>query len=151
MIWHDIIKSDKSKIIDFIDYFEKELVKAKDEIEIKGLIEKCISSLPGIVETRFRQLQEIETVLEMLNLELKKIRAEKFKMFLEKYNRQLSSSDAWKYTDGEKDVYDLCQLINEVAFVRNKYLGLTKALEQKSFMIGHLTRLRTAGLEDAFI
>ena len=52
MVWHDVIKNDRSKIIDFIEFFEKELIKAKDEIEINGLIEKCISSLPGIVEIR---------------------------------------------------------------------------------------------------
>lgn len=151
MAWHNVIKADTSKIVDFVMFFEKELEVARTEVHIKGLIEKAESEMPGIVEVRFRQLQEIESVLEMLNNELKKTRALKFKKFLEAYQKALSSSDAWRYTDGEPEVYELVELINEVAFVRNQYLGITKALEQKSFMLGHLTRLRAAGLEDAFI
>jgi hypothetical protein len=39
-------------------------------------------------------------------------------------------------------------LINDVALLRNRYLGVMKALESKNFMLGHLIRLRTAGMED---
>lgn len=148
-MWHTEIKKDKNKIIDFVAYFEKELAHAKKEIKIAGNLEKCAAELPGIVDLRFGQLQEVETVLEMLNTELKKVRAEKFKMFLERYQKALSSSDAWRYTDGDPDVFAQCEIINEVAHIRNQYLGITKSLEQKSFMLGHIVRLRTAGLEDA--
>lgn len=149
--WHNIIKSNPAKIIDFITHFEKELEQARIEVKVKGSLEKLASELPGIVEHRFRQLQEVEATLEMLDTQLKKVRSEKFRMFLEKYQRQLSSSDAWRYCDGEKDVCDLCDLINEVAYVRNQYIGITKALEQKSFMLGHCVKLRSVGIEDATI
>jgi len=149
MAWHTVINSNPSKIVDFVAFFEKELDDARLEIKFNGHIEKNATELPGIVELRFRQYQEIESVLEMLNNKLKALRSQKFKKFLETYNRALTSSDAMKYVDGEKEVVDLCDLINEVAYVRNQYLGITKALEQKSFMLGHITKLRTAGLEDA--
>jgi hypothetical protein len=42
-------------------------------------------------------------------------------------------------------------IINEVALLRNKWLGIMKGLESKNFMLGHVTRLRTAGMEDASI
>jgi hypothetical protein len=35
--------------------------------------------------------------------------------------------------------------------LRNKYLGISKGLEVKNFMIGHVIRLRVAGLDDASI
>ena len=42
-------------------------------------------------------------------------------------------------------------LVNEVALMRNQYLGIMKALESKNFMLGHITRLRVAGMEDITI
>jgi hypothetical protein len=40
-------------------------------------------------------------------------------------------------------------LINEVALVRNKYLGIMKGLDAKGFSLGNITRLRIAGMNDA--
>jgi hypothetical protein len=60
----------------------------------------------------------------------------------------LTSRDAEKYVDGEDEVIDFEVLINEVGFLRNRYLGIMKALESKNFMMGHLVRLKTAGMED---
>lgn len=147
--WHNAIKADNTKIVPFVTHFEKELVDARKEIKIKGSLEKLASDLPGIVEHRFRQLQEIEAVMAMFETELKKIRSQKFRMFLEKYQRALSSTDAWKYVDGESDVANMCDLINEVALVRNQFVGITKGLDQKSYMLGHVVKLRQVGIEDA--
>lgn len=148
-VWHNVIKADNTKIIDFIIYFEKELDDAKIDVGIRGSIEQLAQRLPGIFEHRYSQLQQVEATLEMLSTQLKKIRAEKFRMFLEKYQRALTSSDANRYVDGEPEVCDMCDLINEVALIRNRYLGITKALEQKSFMLGHIVKMRSVGLEDA--
>ena len=35
-----------------------------------------------------------------------------------------------------------------VALIRNKYLGIMKGIEAKNFMLGRITKLRAAGLED---
>jgi hypothetical protein len=35
--------------------------------------------------------------------------------------------------------------------LRNKWTGIIKALESKNFMLGHVVRLRTAGMEDISI
>lgn len=148
MMWHRVIKQDWGKVIDFVDHFELEHTEALKEIQIKGSLEKLAAEMPGIVEYRYRQLQEIEAVLQYFENELKKVRSEKFKMFLEKYQRALSSTDAWKYTDGDAEVCDLCDLINEVALVRNKFTAVFKGLEQKSWMLGHVVRLRAVGIED---
>ena len=63
----------------------------------------------------------------------------------------MTSRDAEKYAEGEDEVIDMEVLINEVALLRNKWLGIMKGLESKNFMLGHVTRLRTAGMEDITI
>jgi hypothetical protein len=104
--------------------------------------------LPGITEHRFNQLQEIEAVLNYLNIQLRKIRRRHFQKYLEGYARALTSRDAEKYVDGEDEVIEFETLINEVALLRNRYLGILKGMESKNFMLGHVVRLRAAGMED---
>ena len=107
--------------------------------------------LPAIVETRFAQLQEIEAILEHLNIQLRKIKSNTFRQYLEKYQRQLSSRDAQAYVDGEQTVVDQSELINQFGLLRNQYLGVLKALEAKQFQINNIVKLRVAGLEDSEI
>lgn len=147
-MWYNKIVADLGEIPAFINYYENELQEAKYDCGIKGHLEKSIAALPGITEHRFNQLQEIEAVLNYLNIQLRKIRKKHFKLYLEGYARALSSRDAEKYVDGEDEVVDFETIINEVALVRNKWLGLMKGLESKNFMLGHVARLRTAGMED---
>jgi hypothetical protein len=146
--WYSKVTADMAQIVSAISHFEKELADAKYECSMKGNLEKQSAQMPGIVEHRFNQLQEIEAILEHLNTEMRKLRSQKFRKFLENYNRALSSRDAEKYVDGEQDVVDLQYLINDFSLVRNKFHGIIKALEAKQFQINNIVKLRAAGLED---
>jgi hypothetical protein len=149
MGWYSEVSRDITKIPDAILYYENELGTARFEVKIKGTVEKAASELPGIVEQRFNQLQEIEAILEYLNIELRRLRSSYFKKYLENYQRALSSRDVEKYVDGEADVVDYEKIINEFALLRNKWLGLLKGLDQKQWQITNIVKLRVAGMEDA--
>ena len=145
------IVKDISFIPDAIDYYNAELDSAKNECRITGNLEKASAMMPGIVEHRFNQLQEIEAILEFLNIELRRLRSYHFRNYLEKYQRALSSRDCEKYVDGEKEVVEFEILVNSFALLRNKWLGITKALDQKQWQITNIVKLRVAGMEDATI
>ena len=147
-MWYSRVTADLSAIPDFIAHYETELEHAKMECRVGGMVEKNITNLPGITEHRFNQLQEIEAVLNYLNIQLRKLRRKYFQKYLEGYARALTSRDAEKYVDGEDEVIDFETLINEVALLRNRYLGIMKAMESKNFMLWHIVRLRAAGMED---
>jgi hypothetical protein len=147
-MWYSKVVSSLGNIPDFIQHYERELEEAKRDCRIGGLVEKNISALPGITEHRFNQLQEIEAVLNFLNIQLRKIRRRHFQKYLEAYARALTSRDAEKYVDGEDEVIDFETIINEVALLRNKWLGILKGLDAKQWQMGHIVRLRTAGMED---
>jgi hypothetical protein len=147
-MWYSKVVASLGAIPDFIQHYERELEEAKRDCRIGGLVEKNISALPGITEHRFNQLQEIEAVLNFLNIQLRKIRRKHFQKYLEAYARALTSRDAEKYVDGEDEVIDFETIINEVALLRNKWLGILKGLDAKQWQMGHIVRLRTAGMED---
>jgi hypothetical protein len=148
MGWYSKVSKDITHLPDCIEYFYKELDSARAEAKIYGNVEKSSANLPGIVEQRFNQLQEIEAVLEYLNIELRRIRSKAFKKYLENYQRALSSRDVEKYVDGEADVVDMEKIINEFAMLRNQWLGIIKALDIKQWQLSNIIKLRTAGLED---
>ena len=149
MGWYSRVSRDISEIPNAIQHFENELITARSEVKLKGSIEKAAAEMPGIVEYRFNQLQEVEAILEFLNIELRKLRSSFFRKYLENYQRALSSRDVEKYVDGEADVCDYEKIINEFALIRNKWLGVLKALDQKQWQITNIVKLRVVGMEDA--
>jgi hypothetical protein len=72
-----------------------------------------------------------------------------FRKYLETYQRALSSRDCEKFVEGEADVVDYEKIINEFALLRNKWLGITKALDIKQWQLSNIIKLRVAGMEDA--
>ena len=147
--WYSTVSRDITQIPNAILYYEGELNAARQECKLSGNIEKASAALPGIVEHRFHQLQEIDAILNYLNIELRKLRSSFFKKYLENYQRALSRRNVEKYVDGEKDVVDYEHIINEFALLRNKWLGILKALDQKQWQLTNITKLRVAGMEDA--
>jgi hypothetical protein len=148
-MWYNKISKDISHIPDAVLYYEAELQAAKLDARIAGIIEKAAANMPGIVEQRFNQLQEIEAILEYLNIELRRLRSQHFRKYLESYQRALTSRDCEKFVDGEADVVDFEKIINEFALLRNKWLGIIKALDIKQWQLSNVIKLRTAGMEDA--
>ena len=142
--WYTEVSKNIEVIPQCIKHFE-------EECSIWGNLEKASAAMPGVVEHRFNQLQELEAILEYLNIEKRRLRSKTFKKFLESYNRVLSSRDADKYVDGDSDVVDLEKIINEFALLRNQWLGITKGLDQKQWQITNIVKLRVAGMEDANI
>lgn len=151
MTWYTKVAKDISYIPDAVDYFKAELLVAKEEVKLRGNVEKAAAQMPGIVEERYGQLQEIEAILEYLNIELRRLKSQHFRKYLENYQRALSSRDCEKFVEGEADVVDFEKIINEFALLRNKWLGITKALDQKQWQITNIVKLRVAGMEDASI
>jgi len=149
--WVYKIQESYNNILPFVEYFEKEYQDATKEVKLEGRIEDNSARLPGEFEYRYRQLQEIEAVLEFLNIDLRRERSSLYKKYLENYKRQLTSRDIDKYIDGEAEIVELQILLNEVALIRNKFLALTKGFEAKGFQLNNIIRLRSAGIEDASI
>ena len=59
MNWYSKVRQDIANIVPAIDYYEKQLDEARLDCSLKGNVEKHSRDMPGIVEHRFNQLQEI--------------------------------------------------------------------------------------------
>lgn len=149
--WYRKISANPDDLVPLVDavlYFENELEIAKYETKLSGSVEKASATLSGIMAHRFGQLQEVEAILRFLEIRMTKIKGTAYKMYLEGYNRTLSSRDAEKYADADDSVIEIAMLINQVALIRNSYHSITKGLDIKHWQINNLVKLKTAGLED---
>lgn len=151
MVTYGKVTQNLGLLSDFIAQYEDLIIAAQNEIKTRGNIERQMAELPGITESSYANLQEIESVLKFLNIQLDMTLQKHYKKYLEGYARALTSRDAERYAENEQEVVDMKMLVNEVARLRNRYLAIMKGLEAKNFMLGHIVKLRVAGLEDIHI
>ena len=142
-----LIKENANNVPTVLSYFEEEYEKAREEVKIKGNLQRCISELSSLYEMRFAQLQELEAIMEFFDIKLKGIRSSLYQKLMNNSQRALTSNDIKQYIDGDKNIIDLQLIINDIALVRNKFISLTKGFESKNFMLSNLTRLHCAGLD----
>jgi hypothetical protein len=142
-------KGDFAPLGDAISYYESIYDEAK--IKFSGKYETMAMELPGLVEYHYGNLQELEAILAWVGILGDASLAKWRKYYIESYARQLSDSTAGKYAEGESEVIDLRLLQNEVALLRNKLLGILKALDVANYQISNVVKLRVAGIEDATI
>ena len=141
-MWYSRVVDNLGEIPSAMNFFENEIVDAKDETRIIGSLEKNAQELSGITSHRFGQLQELEAILKYLNIKYDKMRSDHYRKYLERYQRELTDRSIEKYIDGEDDIVNMCIIINEVSLVRNKYLALMKGLEIKNWQISNIVIVR---------
>jgi len=140
-----------SAIGDAVEYFMSEYETGKAELTPQrgSRLWDLHMKIPGMMEHRYGQLQEIEAIMNYLEIQYDKAKGEKKRMYFEHYNRQLSERMADQYADIEPEVLVIREFVQQVSLVRNHFLGLTKGIESLHFNAGHLNKLKAAGVEDA--
>lgn len=152
MRWYSRVTKDTSHLetlLKCIEFYDLQHVEAQAELKPTGRINDLCTRLPAMVEYRFGQLQELEAILGFYERRALKVKLEKKRGFLEHYNRNLTDRQADQYAEIDDEVQILAQLVEEIALLRNKFLGLTKGYEYLHFQIGNIIHLRKAGIEDA--
>lgn len=135
-------------LADAVLWFENELLTAREEVKLRGRVQQQSQELPGLLESRFAQYQEVEAIKKLLGIRFDRVKHQAFKKYFEGYQRQLSSRDAEKYADADPDVQDLAVLINQFELLASYYQGIIKAFDVKHWQINGLIKLKTAGMED---
>jgi hypothetical protein len=142
--------TDFSPIVEMIEHFQSIYEAAQADLAVRGKrIEEVAMRIPGLVEMRFAQYQELETVLLYLErVEAREI-MEKMKLYWKTEPRDLSDNYIRKWAESHEDVITIARIRLEVATVRNNFLSLHKGLETLHYQLGNVTKLRCAGLDDA--
>lgn len=153
MLWFRAITADPkdlSPVADAMIFFQAEYEDGRKEISVKGRrIDDVACKLPGILEYRFAQYQELETILQYLEKIEAKAIVEKTQWYMGNYGRNIPEHTARKYAEIHDDVFPLTKIKLEVATVRNNFLALFKGIEALHYQVRNVVQLRTAGFDDA--
>lgn len=134
---------------DAIIYYDREIEKAASDLEIKGSANALMTRLPGIIQYRYSQLQDLCAICEYVEVEKNRIISIKFKAYIEGYSKKvISSRDADKFVYADQDVEDISKKLISIALCKDQFLGLTKGLESKHFQLTNIVKLKAAGIDD---
>lgn len=144
-------KSDDFSLIpSIIEHYEEQAEEALAQFAYKGQrIVDVSSKLPGLISWRSMQMYELEAILDILQKRLERVRYDRFRYFMEQYDRALTSRDAEKFADGDNDVFAIAMICNQIGVIRDAFKSVVKGLDTLQYQVGHIVKLRENGIEDA--
>jgi len=144
-------KSDVTALVDFLDYCEAEYEKGKEKLRVSGELQKEAASQPAWLG-RYDELRaELKALRNYYDGKAKRVRGSLYREYLEKYARALQKQDIEQYINSDKRWQSADDLYQEIAVIYEKFESLVEAFRSKGWMISHIVKLRSAGLEDALI
>lgn len=139
-------------ILDIIPRYEKKALDAKPIFDLEGRrLEEIMRTLPHHQADYSRALQELKALDEWLDNVKQKETAKLWKKYLEGYPKQLGQNDIKSYIAGEKVIVELNQIIIEVQLIKNNMQDIVDSIKNMGFMMGNVTRLRVAEMEEAIL
>ena len=127
---------------------EAEILKAEPLFDIEG---ERLEVLARMLPKHQAYYNELAQEMKHLVKWLENYKAKQEAILLKNYSRgqrALSATDQRILLAGEKDTVETNQLIIEASMMQGKLDGIVEAFKQMGWMIGHVTKLRVASLED---
>jgi hypothetical protein len=148
-----LLEEDKlDEVLDKLPAYEKKLQDAEPIFKLEGRrLEEIARTLPHYQVSYDQTYQELKALEEWLNNIKDKRTAKFWKKYLEGYQRTLTSRDIQAYIAGEKEIVEMNQIIIEVTLLKSNALSVVEAVKNLGWMLGHITKLRVAEMQDAVL
>lgn len=135
-----------------ITKYEQYVENAEPLFDITGRkLEEVCKILPKNLAVYDRYYQEMKTLEEWMIVKREKIQSKLWKKFLEGYPRALASKDIQMYIQGDAEYVEFTEIIIEVSNIKSKLQSIVKAFDSMSWMLGHITKIRVAELQDTVL
>lgn len=139
-------------IITLLPKYEDKIKAAEPIFKLEGRrLEEVMRTLPHYQASYDEMLNELKSLEAWIEGIRDKKTARLWKKYNEAYSRALSTRDIQAYIAGEKDIVEINQIIIEVSLLRSHMFSIVEALKQIGWMVGHMTKLRVAELQDAIL
>lgn len=128
--------------------YEKHIAKAEPLFELEGRrLEEIARELPKQQKRYAMRMHEMKQVVKWLENYRAKLEARFTKNYAQG-QRALGAREATTFINGEKDIVELNQLIIEATLLMNQLSEIVEAFKQMGWMVGNMTKLRVAELEE---
>lgn len=140
------------EIVPLLPKYEEKIAAAEPIFKIEGKrLEEVARTLPHYQSSYDQSLQEVKALEEWLINIKEKIVGKLWKKYTEGYNFKLSTRDIQAYIAADKEIVDINQILIEVVYIKNNLNSIVDALRQMGWMVGHMTKLRVAEMQDAIL
>jgi hypothetical protein len=142
----------KAELPSFFEYWEGEVAKAEPIFELEGSrLEVIARGLPHHQAVYSQFAIEARGLVKWLENEKARIEARYLKNYHTGNARALGVREQAQYLQGEKEVVEMNQLIIQTALYQGHFDEIVEAIKQIGWMIGHITKLRVAELQDVVL
>jgi uncharacterized protein YukE len=140
------------KIVPLLPKYEIMVENAKPIFELEGRrLEEIARTLPKYQSSYDQAHQEMKALEDWVNNIKEKKTAKLWKKYNEGYQKALSARDIQAYIAGEKDIVETNQIIIEVLLIKNQLNAIVEALKNLGWMVGHITKIRVAELQETIL
>jgi len=140
------------EIIPLLPRYEKKIAASEQIFKLDGRrLEEVARTLPAHQASYDQSYQELKALEEWINNIKEKRIGKLWKKYLEGYQRTLSTRDIQAYINSEKEIVDLNQIIIEVTLLKNNTLAIVEAIKNLGWMVGHITKIRIAELQETIL
>ena len=140
------------EIIPLLPRYEKKIAASEQIFKLDGRrLEEVARTLPAYQASYDQSYQELKALEEWINNIKEKRIGKLWKKYLEGYQRTLSTRDIQAYINSEKEIVDLNQIIIEVTLLKNNTLAIVEAIKNLGWMVGHITKIRIAELQETIL
>lgn len=145
-------RSDLSAVAEAVEHYETELVALHASLNVEGVrLVRAAQRLPGWHAYRSAQLDEIESIIKLLEQRVSVETQAHRKRFLEGYAKTLNTSTAEKYAEAEPSVVDLVALRIEVEHLAGKFAAGVKAMEAMRYTLRTIAEVQMKQMEDMIV
>lgn len=132
-----------------LEQYENELLNADDNLRLKGkTIQVANRENPTWKSYYDQRKAELKTLVEYLEVQVKRVRGRLYRQYNEKYSRELDHRAIEKYIDNEDAVLRTTEVLLEVKELYEKYQSIVEAFTARGYALNNITKLRVASLED---
>lgn len=149
------LQLDESKldeIIPVLDKYQDQIEAAAPIFNIEGRrLEEVARTLAHYQASYDQSLHDIKAVEEWINVIKEKKVGKLWKKYTEGYSRQLTAKDIQAYIGADQEIVDINQIQIEVVRIKGHLAAIVESIKQLGWMVGHMTKLRVAELQDAVL
>jgi hypothetical protein len=137
------------EILPVLPKYEKMVVEADELFNLSGKkLEKVATELPKYQSKYSKALKDMKGLCAWLETVKDKRNAKVWKKYAEGYPAKISPTDIKNYVNGDSAIIEINQIIIEVELVRQHLESIVEGFEQMGWMVGHVTKLRVAELQE---
>lgn len=139
------------QLIPILEAFEADIEKAEPLFKLEGeKLEHIARTLPYHQSYYDQRAQEAKHLVKWLENYLEKIEARLTKNYLNG-QRAYGARETSTLIGGEKDMVEQKQLIIEASLAHQKLESIVEAFKQMGWMLGHVTKLHVASIQDVVL